>query len=285
VAAITGAVAVLAAAGVTLAVFGLPGSAPAAGHSAAQSGSTVSPLGTRSISQAGSRPRFAGSGAATSPPAGQAGSGAAAGPLRTSCRAAAHIGDSTSDGLTSPAYLPKKWQRIPARYKHVGVRSVWTDISGARSIVEVLPGQVNGYDAARAMTREGFRGCWALALGTDDTADVAAGSLVQLSTRIHRMMAAAQGQPVMWINVKTLLSSGPYAEANMLRWNRALLRACARYPNMRIYDWASAAKRRWFISDGIHYTSAGYAARARLIADALARAFPEHGASAGCVVS
>jgi hypothetical protein len=90
---------------------------------------------------------------------------------------------------------------------------------------------------------------------------------------------------VLWVNAKTLLSTGPYAEPNMLRWNRALLSACARYSNMRIYDWASAARDRWFISDGIHYTSAGYAARAHLIANALAQAFPYgEPPSASCVV-
>jgi hypothetical protein len=281
VAGLTGAVAVLAAGGITLAYVGLPGSHSAAGTAQGQGESTVLPLGSRSISQAGSRPEFAGGSA--SPGTGQPGS-PASGPLRTSCQAVAHIGDSTSDGLISPDYLPKKWQRIPARYKHVGAKSVWTNIEGARSIVEVIPGTTNGYDAARQMTRQGFRGCWVLALGTDDTADVAAGSLTGLSTRIHRMMTAAGGQPVMWVNVKTLLTSGPYAEANMQRWNNALLRACARYPNMRVYDWAAAAKKRWFISDGIHYTSAGYAARGRLIANALAAAFPARGRSSGCVV-
>jgi hypothetical protein len=30
----------------------------------------------------------------------------------------------------------------------------------------------------------------------------------------------------------------------------------------------------WFIDDGIHFTSTGYAARGRLIADALLEAFP-----------
>ena len=42
----------------------------------------------------------------------------------------------------------------------------------------------------------------------------------------------------------------------------------------------------WFIPDGIHYTSGGYEARARLIAEALAKAFPASGATAGagCVV-
>jgi len=70
----------------------------------------------------------------------------------------------------------------------------------------------------------------------------------------------------------------------MLRWDRTLLRACSRYPNLRIFDWASVARRRWFISDGIHYTSPGYRARARMIANALARAFPQNGQSGGCVV-
>jgi peptidoglycan/LPS O-acetylase OafA/YrhL len=207
------------------------------------------------------------------------------GGLHTSCRQVAHIGDSTSDGLVSPAYLPNRKQRITARYADVGVQKTWIDISGARSVVETLPGQVNGYDAALAMDREGFRGCWVIALGTDDTADVAVGSNVGRMARIKRMMSAAHGEPVMWVNVKTLLVSGPYAEANMQLWDSTLLRACARYPNMRIFDWASVVRNRWFIADGTHYTSAGYAARARLIAAALARAFPSTGQNPGCVVS
>jgi hypothetical protein len=55
---------------------------------------------------------------------------------------------------------------------------------------------------------------------------------------------------------------------------------------MRVYDWASAAKDKWFIPDGIHYYSPGYAARAHLIANALAESFPASGGSPpGCVVS
>jgi hypothetical protein len=214
-----------------------------------------------------------------SPPATISGS-----PLRTSCRAVTHLGDSTSDGLVSSDYLPNPAQRIIARYEDVGVRSIRTDISGARSVVEVLPGQVNGYGAARAAVLAGFRGCWVIALGTNDTADVAVGSHVGLMTRIRRMMSAAHGEPVMWVNVKSLLVSGPYAEPNMLRWDQALIRACAAYPNMRIFDWASLARRRWFIPDGIHYTTPGYRARAKDIANALARAFPQTGQSPGCVV-
>ena len=205
--------------------------------------------------------------------------------LRTSCQAVTHIGDSTSDGLVSPEYLPNPAKRIAAQYHDVGVGSVRWDISGARSVVEVLPGQVNGYDAAQAIYRSGFRGCWVIALGTNDTADVAVGSNVGLMTRIQRMMAAAHGQPVMWVNLRSLLAGGPYSEANMVTWDNTLLKACARYPNMRVFNWAALAKSKWYISDGIHFTSAGYAARGRLIAQALARAFPKTGQSSGCAVS
>ncbi len=70
-------------------------------------------------------------------------------------------------------------------------------------------------------------------------------------------------------------------------WDRTLLQACAKYPNMRVFDWASLANDRWFISDGLHYTSTGYAQRARLTAAALVHAFPASGrggSSPGCVV-
>ena len=141
-------------------------------------------------------------------------------------------------------------------------------------MVETLQGHANAQTVARRLVRGGYQGCWVLALGTNDTADVYVGSPVSVSARIAQMMAVIGNQPVMWVNVISLLSGGPYAESDMRQWNHALLRACARYPDMRVYDWESVARRRWFISDGIHYTSAGYAARSRLIAQALAEAFP-----------
>jgi peptidoglycan/LPS O-acetylase OafA/YrhL len=209
---------------------------------------------------------------------------ATSGPPRTSCTSVVHICDSTSEGMVSNDYLPHRWQQLPEQYEDVGVQTVYTNITGARSVVEVLPGTLNGYDAALTMIRHGYHGCWVIALGTNDTADIAAGSQAGLMTRIERMMAATRGQPVMWVNVISLLSSGFYAESNMRRWDAALLQACPRYPNMRVFDWAAIARRPWFISDGIHYTSAGYAIRAHAIAQALATAFPLHGQSSGCLV-
>jgi peptidoglycan/LPS O-acetylase OafA/YrhL/lysophospholipase L1-like esterase len=202
-----------------------------------------------------------------------------AGRPRTSCQSVAHIGDSTSEGLISPEYLPKKWQRIGAQYRKVGVQHVHFQISGARSIIETWEGQPNARTVAQQLKAEDYNGCWVLALGTNDTADVYVGSPVGLSARIQQMMSVIGSQPVMWVNLISLPEApADYSEAQMELWNRALVRACAQYPNMRVYDWAAAARPQWFISDGIHYTSAGYAARARLIARGLAAAFPAAGA-------
>jgi lysophospholipase L1-like esterase len=100
------------------------------------------------------------------------------------------------------------------------------------------------------------------------------GSEVGRATRIKEMMSLIGNQPVMWVEVKSLLTSGPYAEQNMELWNQALLRARPKYPNMRLYDWPAVVQTSWFIDDGIHYTSDGYAHRAQMIAEALAEAFP-----------
>ena len=104
--------------------------------------------------------------------------------LATSCSTVGHIGDSTSVGMVSPDYLPDPAQRLAAQYADVGVRHLWVDASGGRSIVEMLPGQVNGYNVARTWINEGFHGCWVFALGTNDTANVSAGSSVGLTARI-----------------------------------------------------------------------------------------------------
>lgn len=228
------------------------------------------------------------SGAAEAPPASQAlagprAAGHSAG-ARTSCTSVAHIGDSTSVGMVSPATLPDPHLRLRDQYRDVGVRRALIDASGGRSIVEEMPGQVNGYRVATAWHQQGFRGCWVIALGTNDIANIAVGSAVGAQARIHEMMTAAHGEPVMWVDTQTDLSSGPWSESNMQRWNSALRAACSAYPNMRIFDWASMVRPAWHLPDGIHYTAAGYAIRARAIAHALVRAFPAHGHSDGCVV-
>ena len=187
--------------------------------------------------------------------------------------------------MVSPTWLPDPAQRLAAQYRDVGVWHTQIDASGGRSIVEEMPGQVNGYRVASAWYQAGFRGCWVIALGTNDTANVSAGSNLGPLARIQEMMAAAHGAPVMWVNTQTDLSSGPWSEANMQSWNNALVQAAKQYPNMRIFNWAGMVQPSWHLSDGIHYTSAGYAVRAAAIADALARAFPAVGHSKGVLVN
>jgi hypothetical protein len=192
----------------------------------------------------------------------------------SSCRSVVHIGDSTSDGLVLPAYQPDAALRIPAQYRRVGVTRFINEVSGARSIVETWHGFPNAYTVARQALRGGYHGCWVLALGTNDTADVAVGSTIGLAARIRQMMSLIGSQPALWVNVVSLLSSGPYSDGRMQMWNRALLQVCQQYPGMRVYDWAAVAQRSWFVPDGIHYTPQGYAERSRLIANALALGFP-----------
>jgi peptidoglycan/LPS O-acetylase OafA/YrhL len=208
---------------------------------------------------------------------------------RSSCKAVVHIGDSTSEGLTSPEYLPLESQRIEAQYAGVGAAEAHMEISGARSIEEQFEGEPNAREVAEAWKLEGFHGCWVLALGTNEAANVFVGSAVGEMERIEIMMNAIGDEPVMWVNVRSLVEAGdPYSAENMEKWDEELLVACRRYPNMRVYDWASDVKDAWFIEDGIHFTSPGYAARSELIAHALAHAFPASGESEGganCVVS
>jgi peptidoglycan/LPS O-acetylase OafA/YrhL len=210
----------------------------------------------------------------------------AASPNTTSCKAVAYIGDSTSEGMVLPSYLPKAGQRLGAQYARVGATEQYFEISGARSIVETLnTAQASGLDLVKQLNAEGFKGCWVIGLGTNDTANVYVGSAVDLQPRIDQMMRLIGDQPVMWVTVRSLLSSGPYAEENMERWNQTLEASCDKYPNMRIFDWASWTKDDWFISDGTHYTSEGYRHRARLTANGLAHGFPASGKeSSSCVV-
>jgi peptidoglycan/LPS O-acetylase OafA/YrhL len=197
--------------------------------------------------------------------------------LATSCEEVIHIGDSTSEGLVSEEYLPDPSQLISAQYARVGATTQHLEVSGARSIYENFEGLPNAQEVAEAWKNEGFKGCWVLAMGTNEAANVAAGSSFTYDDRIDSMMSTIGDEPVLWVNVKSLETSGPYAAENMREWDKALREGCDRYPHMRVYDWASDVKDEWFIPDGIHFTSEGYAARGRLIADALLEAFPNTG--------
>jgi hypothetical protein len=204
---------------------------------------------------------------------------------RTSCRSVVYIGDSTSEGQISSSYIPNPRKQLAGQLRRVGVTTTIPEISGARSIVEVFQGHPNAATVARQHIAQGYHGCWILAMGTNDSADVEAGSTTTRMQRIQHMMKIIGHQPVLWIDAISLLSSGPYQEAGMQTWNNDLLTACRRYPTMRIFDWATHAKRKWFIPDGIHYYSPGDVARNYWIANGLVEAFPQgQPPSSSCLV-
>jgi len=204
----------------------------------------------------------------------------------TSCSSVVVIGESTSLGLVSPAYLPDASLRLPAQLRRHGVSDIRTDILGARSIVERWHNQPNAQDAVQAQLKRGYRGCWIIAMGTNDSANQAVGGVYSSTQRIDLLMKKLSGQPVLWLTVKSRNKSGAYADSHMQAFDQALLKACSRYPDLRVYDWRAEVQDSWFVDDGIHFTSAGYAQRSRRIADALANAFPADGAaSSSCVVS
>jgi hypothetical protein len=204
----------------------------------------------------------------------------------TSCRSVVYIGDSTSDGEALAEFVPDRRLRAPAQLFKVGVKTTHMQVSGARSVYETFKGIPNGATVAQQEVSNGYHGCWVIALGTNDAADLAAGSTFGLRSRITRMMSIIGDQPVMWVNVLTIAGSPQfYEESGMRAWDNDLLAACDKYPMMRVYDWAAHAKPRWFIPDGVHYTQDGYIARTRLIAHALVKAFPrDRPPSANCVV-
>ena len=192
----------------------------------------------------------------------------------TSCTSVVHIGDSTSVGMMSSAFVADPALRLDAQYAAVGATDFRNEISGARSIVERLTGQLNADEVAQQLRASGYHGCWVLALGTTDAANIAVGSRVSAAQRIDRMMAVIGDDPVLWVDVKTLVADGAWSNPHMQAWNLELVAATTRYPNLQLYDWASVVPDDWFQRDRIHYTATGYTERARLIAEALAASYP-----------
>ncbi|MGZ3454230.1 MAG: acyltransferase family protein [Polyangiales bacterium] len=191
---------------------------------------------------------------------------------QTTCTQLIHVGDSTSLGLISSRYLPDPEDRLEARYRSVGVDDFIGEIAGGRAIVEKYNNNVSAYEVVSS--HDGYKGCWVFALGIGDASTIL-GHSEGLSMRIDWMMSRAGGTPVLWTTTKTLLKKGPYQNGNMEAWNRALLQACTRHANMRVYDWASEVQDDWFLPDQIHPNALGSKERAFRLAKALATAFPK----------
>ncbi|MCF8611336.1 GDSL-type esterase/lipase family protein [Gordonia sp. HY285] len=196
------------------------------------------------------------------------------GERRTSCTQVVQIGDSTSIGIDSASKVSAEGDRLTPQYQRVGVERVTLDAGGGRSIVEKVDGEPNAVDAIDSQLARGNRGCWVIAMGVNDAANIAVGSKVKADERIDRVMKKLDGQNVLWPTVMTSdPSNAAYAPKNMTAFNDALKRAAARYPNLKIYDFAAESQPSWHTDDGIHFNATGTAQRNRLFATALATAF------------
>ena len=152
--------------------------------------------------------------------------------------------------------------------------------------MERLNGEPNATESIDAALARGVRGCWVVAMGINDTANVEVGGQGPVDMRIDNLLKPLAGQPVLWPTIITnhLNENPAYDNKAMQNFNRALVRACKRYPNLRVYDWAGEVDQAWFL-DGVHYTEAGYIERARRFAVALATEFPASDLPpAGCVL-
>lgn len=202
------------------------------------------------------------------------------GPLTTRCKSVLYIGDSTSEGVISTTYLPDANDHIDARLRAAGVSTFTPEIAGARAIIEHYKGEPNGEDVVNEYVAQGYRGCWIIALGNNDAANISVGGAPSEGGRIDLLMKKIGDQPVLWVNTRTLVVSGPNSQANMAKWNSALIQACSRYPNLRLNDWAGEVQPEWFTqTDKIHYTTPGYRECSRRIARATAIAYPATGNS------
>lgn len=184
-----------------------------------------------------------------------------------------YIGDSVSIGLISPKQLPRPNDRLQARLGAVGVRQVSVDVSGGRSVVERLGTRPNALDVMPS--RSHYQGCYLVAIGTNDAANVTVGPARSTRQRIDDVMARAHGRPVLWPTVTALTHAPPgYTQAAMKAFDAELVAATKRHPNLRVYDWATERDARWTEGDGIHDRRIGSRSRAVMYARAMTVAFP-----------
>jgi hypothetical protein len=89
---------------------------------------------------------------------------------------------------------------------------------------------------------------------------------------IDLVMTQAKGLPVLWVNTEFSALGRRDWISRSVRFNKALMKAQVRWPQLRIADWNKSftpkASSR-FISDGVHLTVSGYKTRASFMVNAL----------------
>jgi hypothetical protein len=109
-----------------------------------------------------------------------------------------------------------------------------------------------------------------IALGTNDM--ISRREMWYPQYVIDLVMEHTKGLPVLWVNTEFSASGRRDWISRSVRFNKALVKAQARWPQLRIADWNIAftpkASSR-FIADGVHLTVSGYKTRASFMVNAL----------------
>jgi hypothetical protein len=89
---------------------------------------------------------------------------------------------------------------------------------------------------------------------------------------IDLVMAETRNLPVLWVNTEFSALGRRDWISRSVRFNKALVKAQARWPQLRIADWNASftpkASSR-FIADGVHLTVSGYKTRATFMVNTL----------------
>lgn len=163
---------------------------------------------------------------------------------------------------------------LAARLADIGVEDLWFDADGGRSLVERVGPQENAVEVAQRFLDTGFDGCWLIAVGTNDAANIDAGSAVGVRTRVERLLDVVGDDSVLWFDAATTASTGHWAVANMRNWNVELRAVVEQRPNVFVVPWSSIARPEWFLADGIHHDATGLDARVGAYADSLVLFLP-----------
>lgn len=177
-------------------------------------------------------------------------------PTSRDCSNIVHIGDSIT-------VHSRKYQKT--EYAKIGYPNAIISAHGSRSVFGKLPkDDLTGLEAVKYWkARTDKRACWVIALGTNDSGFFKYGNT---SNRIHAVMAELRGRRVIWVNVWKGAGNGN--KQNARNWNKNLVIAAKRYPEMRVLDWAKIVKTQnnWLNPDKVHYNMVGSKARAKVIA-------------------
>ena len=226
-----------------------------------------------------------------------AGTGAAhADTGKTSCKSVFLNGDSTGLGMVNQAQDGVKSEEgnrevraeltdpLSPGLAKIGVEQETWDVAAGRSAVETIgdkggttvptPLSRNGVEATEMAAKSQKRpDCMIVMLGTNDAANVEAGSNADAATRIKDVLSASDGMNVLWVKPKvTDAAKSPYTVAAVAKFNEALDAAAKDNDKVKLTTFESPDAD--FAPDGIHFTNEGRQHRGTAITDDLAKAFP-----------